>query len=130
MARPVAYAGVRMTIAFAVCSNGDSPGLVFYDGLSKKDQARVMVLFQKLGDTGRIASREHYKKIDGNLWEFKRHQIRMPCFYASGRQLVITHGFMKKSAYIPPEEIKRANRILTEDVAREQRERPREDRKQ
>jgi hypothetical protein len=54
MARPVAHAGVRLTIAFAVCANGDSPGLAFYDGLSKKDQARVMVLFQKLGDTGAL----------------------------------------------------------------------------
>jgi phage-related protein len=54
----------------------------------------------------------------------------MPCFYASGRQLVITHGFMKKSDNIPPEEIKRANRILAEDIAREQREQQREDREQ
>lgn len=101
MARPIAYRGLLRVVAFAVCSNGESPGEEFFDQLRDADKAKMLKLFQRMGDTGRISNREKYKKIDGQLWEFKAGQIRMPCFTAAKGVVVITHGFLKKSDSIP-----------------------------
>lgn len=96
MDRTVAYKGNCFTIAFAVCASGDRPGLTFYTGLGLRDQAKLNSLFARLGDHGRIESREKFKKVDGQLWEFKSFQLRMPCKFFPNRLVVITHGFIKK----------------------------------
>ena len=87
MRRPIACAGPLMTVVYAVCANGVSPGWDFYSG--------------ELDDT--------------DFFEFKSFQVRMPCYFQPGRTLVITHGFRKKGGRIPPSEIARAKRIRKED---------------
>lgn len=118
MARPIAYAGALFTVAFAVCRDGSVPALDFYNGLGEGDQAKMNTLFRYLGDHGRIANREKFKKVEEELWEFKSHQIRMPCAFSEDRTVVISHGFRKKGDKIPREHINRAKRILQEDGER------------
>jgi hypothetical protein len=81
----------------------------------------MLRLFNKIGEQGRIANKEQFKRIEGTeFFEFKNFQIRMPCFFLPGSLVVITHGFRKKGDRIPPSEIDRATRIKQEDVARSQ----------
>jgi hypothetical protein len=73
-------------------------------------------LFVRIADHGAIVNAEKFKKIAGtDFFEFKSHQIRMPCYYLPGRLLAITHGFFKQSDRIPSSEIARAERIRQED---------------
>ena len=118
MERVFAYAGSQFVVAYAICSDGGMPGLDFYNGLSPSDKAKVTALFQRLGEHGRIESREKFRKIDDELWEFKSFQIRMPCAYRPGRLVLVTHGFIKKRDATPPTEIQKAKRILQEDSGR------------
>jgi phage-related protein len=110
---------------YAVCANGTSPGFVFYrDELNDTEKAKMLRLFNKMGEHGRIANREQFKQIEGtDLFEFKSFQIRMPCYFLPGGLVVITHGFRKKGDRTPPSEIDRATRIRQEDVARSKNER-------
>lgn len=120
MARPTVYAGARFTVTFARDSSGACPGEEFFDALSKSDQAKLMTLFQMIGDHGSISNPEKFGDLKGGLWEFKSHQIRMPFGYAPPPErgvIVISHGFIKKSQKTPPEQIARAKRILSEDQA-------------
>jgi hypothetical protein len=119
MERPIAYSGCALTVVFAVCQNGESPGERFYDELDEKDQAKMLKLFTRMGEVGKIANRENFKKIENDLWEFKNHQIRMPCFFRPGKIVVVTHGFIKKGDAIPRPQIARAYRIQQEDIANE-----------
>jgi hypothetical protein len=64
-----------------------------------------------MASQGAIKNREKFKKIEGQLFEFKSYQIRMPCFFDPKNRIVITHGFMKKTDNIPPKEIERAEAI-------------------
>ncbi len=52
-------------------------------------------------------------------FEFKSFQIRMPFAYAKSERglILITHGFVKKKAKTPKDEIARAWRIYEEDQA-------------
>lgn len=120
MSRPTAYPGAKFTIAFAVCEDGSSPGEEFYDSLSDPDQAKVLKIFQYLGDQGDCFNRKKFKKIGDGFFEFKSHQIRMPCWFECDRVVVITHGFRKKGDDIPRGELQRAERIRSEDLRRQQ----------
>ena len=114
----VAVHGRERTIQYAIRGNGSMPAKKFIEGLSAGEQAKVAVLFKKMAGTARIWNTTQYKKVEGNIWEFKRHQIRVMCFQV-GKRLVLTHGFRKKVDRTPRSEIKRAERIREEHSRRE-----------
>jgi phage-related protein len=119
MARIVAYHGAVFSIAFASENSGACPGCEFFDGLSLLDKAKLMALFQIAGDHGKFHNPEKFGDLGNGLYEFKSFQIRMPFAYAKNERglILITHGFMKKKAKTPKEEITRAWRIYNEDQA-------------
>lgn len=115
MVRPEAYRGDQRLVVYAVAAGGASPAQEFFRNLVPRDQAKVLKLFQMLGDRGRIQNREKFKAIEGTqFFEFKSRQIRMPCCQ-EGPVWIVTHGFIKKGDRIDPEQIRRAERIRDED---------------
>ena len=74
----------------------------------------MMALFKRIGDTGKIQNTEKFKKIADQLFEFKFSQIRMICFFSPDREIIITHGFRKKSPKTPSSEIQKALNIKNE----------------
>ncbi len=119
MARRVAWQGVEFVVAFAREKNGGCPACEFFDGLSLPDKAKLMALFRIAGDLGKFHNPEKFGDLGGGLYEFKSFQIRMPFAYAKRERglILITHGFIKKKARTPREEIDRAWRIFNEDQA-------------
>jgi len=120
MARTIAYRGSKFTIAFAAERSGWCPAAEFFLGLGRSDQAKLMALFMRIADFGPSSNPEKFGDLGGGLFEFKSFQIRMPFAYAEGERgvIVVSHGFMKKRARAPKEEIERAWRILREDRGR------------
>lgn len=113
--REVLYQGKFHTVELAVTANGRCPAKEFLKNLSKSDRAKVLKIIERLADEGKAVSREQYKKIEGeNFFEFKKFQIRMPCYFQPGGRIIVTHGFIKKGESIGPEEIKRMKRIRDE----------------
>lgn len=111
----LAYAGCKLTIEFAELRDGSIPGLEFLNSLDARWQAQMHVLFERLGDEGRISNREKFKRIeDTEFWEFKAFQVRMPCYYRSNARVVITHGFMKRSDRIRRGDLERARNIKSQ----------------
>ena len=116
MSRPEAYDGTERTILYAMRTDGSCPAREFIEALDVGDRAKIFVLFERLGDTGKIANQEKFKKIVGTkFFEFKSFQIRLICFYQPGGLVIITHGFKKKSNKTPKGELERAERIKAED---------------
>jgi hypothetical protein len=114
----IAHSGSQFTIEFAEVGDGSMPAKSFLDHQEPKFQARMYALFKRLGDSGRIANQEQFKKLTGEFWEFKSFQIRMPCYFAPGRRLVVTHGFIKKKDAVSRQEKERAASIKAEYEAR------------
>lgn len=50
------------------------------------------------------------------------HQYRLLYFF-SGKIIVVTHGFLKKSSKVPPEEIERAKRSMNDYMRKKIKER-------
>jgi hypothetical protein len=118
----VVVRGTARTIAYAVCSDGSMPAKEFVEGLDDSDQRKLDTLFRRLADTGKIFNREQFKLVEGEIFEFKRHQVRVGCFQIETRWL-LTHGFVKKRDKWPKAELERANRIRSEHLKREQKQR-------
>jgi phage-related protein len=120
VARTEVYRGERYTIAFALEKSGKCPGAEFFMALPTLDKAKLMALFKIACDLGKMNNPEKFGDLGDGLREFKSHQIRMPFAFARNERglILITHGFIKKRDKAPPEEIKRARRILDEDQGR------------
>lgn len=115
----IAAFGTWGTVEWAVDENGESPAREFYDRLSDQDKAKVMVLFQRLADSGRISNHEHFKKLGPqagpagrDLWEFKRFQVRFIGDFRPGRRFIVAHGARKKRDNLRREDIEKAVRML------------------
>lgn len=114
----VVYSGREFSIEYAVCLNEAMPARDFIEGqLNEREQRQLMALFTRLGDIGEIRNPQQFKKLEGKLWEFKRHQIRVACFQ-QGHRWILASAFRKKRDNWPRQEIERAQRIMQEHLAR------------
>lgn len=110
----VVYRGTRFTIEFAVLVDGSQPAAVFVQALDRQFQARLNVLFERLGESGQIHNREQFKKANTDFWEFKAFQARVLCYFRSDRRVVLTHGFLMKKDKMDKQELARAASIKNE----------------
>lgn len=107
----VFYQGRCYTVKFAKLKDS-CPAEDFLASLSKKDWEAVVRIIKRLTDVGKIRNTEQFKKISGtDFWEFKAFQIRVFCYFAGQRQLVVTHGYKKKQQKLAQAEIDRMRRI-------------------
>jgi len=117
--------GAWGSVRYAVDAKGSMPARDFIESLKDKERAKLSVLFERMADAGRIWNREQFKKVEGDIFEFKRFQIRVGCFQ-EGSTWFLTHGFRKKRDKWQKRELERANRIRNEHLARQERERKNE----
>jgi hypothetical protein len=96
MTREPEYVGAHFTIRCQELQNGACPVGEFLDGLPKSDRRKLDVLFEYLGEHGKITNPEKFKKVEDGIWEFKSFQIRILCFYAPGRQVMLCNWEIKK----------------------------------
>ena len=100
------------------------PAKEFIEGLSERDQRKILALFRRMADKGNVPNTEQFKLVEGKIFEFKKQQIRVFCFRKDDRWL-LTNGYKKKRDKLDRSEIDRAQRVMREHVKREKRE-PRE----
>lgn len=98
MKRKPEYAGNFFTIQALELADGSCPVGEFLDALTAGDRTKMDVLFERLGDHGRISNREKFRKLADTeeIWEFKSYQIRVLCFFAPSRLVVLAHAVRKK----------------------------------
>jgi hypothetical protein len=109
--------GAWGSVEYATRDNGTRPAEEFIQSRDPSDQAKLAALFRRLADFGRIDNRQKFKKVEGDIFEFKSFQIRIGCFQ-SGRTWFLTHGFVKKQDRWPKSELERAQTIRKEHMSR------------
>lgn len=116
------------TVEFAMRANGKFPAEEFLDGLSPADRAIFIDLFQQMADFGHTHNPSRFSHERGKIYGFKAKArsnklIRFACFQRSNRW-ILTHGFFKPGAQKgrgawPPEELDKADRIMSEHLTHE-----------
>jgi len=121
----VVYRGTKKTIAYAMDERGRMPAREFLEsndakkGPTQREAAGLYQAFRLMGDHGRIRNNTQFKKEAGDIFGFKKYQARVAAF-AVGNVWYLTHGFKKKTDNWPKSELKRAERIRAEHLAREE----------
>jgi phage-related protein len=92
---------------------GDYPASDFLKGLPTKVRAKAASWINLLQQEGPNLKRPHADMLSGNIRElrisFGRLEVRI-LYFIHEKQIVLTHGFLKKTQKTPPCEIQRAER--------------------
>lgn len=118
--RFIVHRGPRGSVVCAVKENGNSPAKEFIEKLERTDIATLQKfapLFQRICQDGRISNKEHFRHEEGDIWSFKRHQHRLPCF-RDGNDFVLTHGLVKKSNKWRKSDLQVAVAVMADDRKR------------
>ena len=112
MSEPAGY-----EVLFYRRPSGRCPVDEFLDELSPKARAKLMKWMEYLEEMGPNLPRPYADVITGKIRElrmvFASQQYRCLYFF-DGRAIVMTHGFIKKTGDIPPNEIIRAEAMMKE----------------
>ncbi len=102
-----------------------SPIREFIAGLDNKTQARLEWSLQRLQVLNVQAREPLVKHIEGKIWELRRESdtniYRVFYFFFTGRQIVLLHGFQKKTEKTPRREVEIAEQRMIDYIEREGR---------
>lgn len=117
--------GSDYEILFYVKGTGECPVDQFLDSLPVKVRAKLEKWVQLLEECGPDLPRPYADTVRDKIRElrviFGSNQYRLLYFF-SGKQIILTHGFVKKSQKVPEDEIERAMRFMKDYRERCQKE--------
>jgi Phage derived protein Gp49-like (DUF891) len=117
----VVVRGPSRKVAYAVDASGNMPARDFLSMTKGKraptaqEKAGLYHLFQVMASHGEIRNKQQFKKVQGEIYGFKKYQARIAAFQV-GDVWYLTHGFKKKQDKWSPSEISRAERIRQEHL--------------
>jgi len=90
------YPGQKFLIQ-GVVKNGKSLLRPFLEGLPQADKAQCSASITKIGDHGPLHNKEKFRKESPNIYAIKTKNIRIYCFFAGKKLIILTHGFKKNA---------------------------------
>src|SRR2546427_9764504 len=127
----IAARGSWGAVEWATDARGATFARDYYLNLSEKRQAKILALFQRLAETGKISDRTKFKQLGprargqgAELFEFKIGQDRFLGNFRPGGRFLIAHALCKKSDNLPRPDIDKAVRILEEHDQQEKKKTP------
>jgi phage-related protein len=86
-------------VVYYKTANGRIPVREYIDNLNIKEAAKIDFKIKQLERLGFNLGVPYIKKVKGKIWELRiigKNQYRILYFAATGKQLVLLHGFTKK----------------------------------
>jgi len=110
--------GMKMyAVEFYQSERGENYVEDFLDGLQEKTRNKTLAWIRILQMHGPELKRPHADLLESPVHElrvsFSKDEVRILYFFA-GDAIVLTHGFLKKTRDVPPGEIERARRIMSD----------------
>ena len=104
----VAYEGPCFTIEWFYAEQGVSQALEYFNGLNDAQKRKVLMLFKRIGDFGRISDITKFRNEGDKIFAFKPQPDRFLSFFYTGKKIIVTNAFRKKTQKLPEEEKERA----------------------
>lgn len=109
----IAAEGLWGRVEYARRADRTMPAKLYVQSLTKEEGARIRALFKMMADVGQIWNRTKFKQIEGEIFEFKSHQVRVSCWRV-GNCWYLLDGFTKKQDNWKLGELKHAQNLLEE----------------
>ena len=101
------------------------PIIEFLDSLDIKMRTKVMRMIHLLEQNGNELREPYSKHLENDIFELRIKQgtdiTRVLYFFVVGQKIVLTNGFVKKTAKTPPGEIQLAKKYREDYLYREKR---------
>lgn len=97
----IAYKGENYTIEWFFTRDGKSPALDYYSNLDRSQKIKLLMLFKRLGDFGKIIDRTKFNNEGNKIYAFKPQPDRFLCFFIEQKKIIITNAFRKKQQKLP-----------------------------
>jgi phage-related protein len=104
----IAYQGEVFTVEWYYDSKGKSEPFEYFFEMPIPQQAKVMALFQRIGDTGKIYDQTKFRFEGDGIYAFKPQPNRFLSCFAKDKKIILLHGFVKKQDKLPPKEKEKA----------------------
>ena len=109
------YEGAAFSLLLYERSEGVSAVEGFLTRLSRKDRAALTAHLERVAEQGPLYNPAKSTSLTGyDFLEFRSGQQRVFWCYASGRRIVLLHGFTKKSNQTPRRELRIGQRLRDE----------------
>jgi phage-related protein len=114
---------MRRTVIFYKTPEGKCPIKEFLDSLDGKVAQKIVWVLNLLEDLDSITSL-YFKKLTGtnDIWEcrikYSSNIYRIFCFMFKSSNVVLTHGFIKKTQKTPKNEIEKAEKYKNDFIKR------------
>lgn len=100
----IAYSGKQFTIEWYYNIQGKSPALDYYNKLTAQERIKVLHLFKRMGDAGKIEDTTKFNYEGNQIYAFKPKPDRFLCFFYAGKKIIVTNAFRKKKQKLPDNE--------------------------
>jgi len=107
----IAYKGSAFTIEWYFDADGNSEVLNYFNAQSDVQQDRLLMLLKRMGDFGRISDITKFRNEGDKIFAFKPHPDRYLSFFYTGKKIIITNAFLKKTEKLPINEKETALKI-------------------
>lgn len=109
------YEAAAFSLLLYERSGGVSPVEDFLTRLGRKERAVLTAHLERVAEQGPLYNPAKSTSLTGyDFLEFRSGQQRVFWCYASGRRIVLLHGFTKKSNQTPRRELNRGERLRSE----------------
>lgn len=109
-------------VEFYEKENGSCPMQMFLDSLDKKKRAKILRMIDLLEKNGNELREPYSKLLKKDIFELRIKQgtdiFRVLYFFYVGKNIIITHGFRKKTQKTPQGEIARVIRYREDYLRR------------
>ena len=100
----IAYEGDSLTVEWFYDEYGKSDSLDYFESLSNAQKRKVLMLFKRIGDFGKISDITKFRNEGDKVFAFKPQPDRFLSFFYVGKKVVVTNAFRKKSQKLPEKE--------------------------
>ncbi|MDH4263982.1 MAG: type II toxin-antitoxin system RelE/ParE family toxin [Spirochaetia bacterium] len=108
----IAYVGEKFVIEWYYEDNSECEVLEYFETLNETAQNKLFYLLKRIGDFGIISDKTKFRNEGDLVFAFKPQPHRFLCFFTSGKKIIITNGFYKKTDKLPKEQKEKAIKFM------------------
>ncbi|BAZ83226.1 type II toxin-antitoxin system RelE/ParE family toxin [Sphaerospermopsis kisseleviana CS-549] len=114
----IIYVGSVFQLEWYFDENGESEALEYFNQLSEQQQLKFLFLVKRIGDFGKISNKEQFRNEGDKIYAFKPQPDRFLCFFFTGKKIIVTNAFQKKTQKLPNNQKEKAIQYMNAFIQR------------
>ena len=98
------YEGECYRVEWYFDGNGHSQAYEYFLNAPAVQKRKFLILVKKISDFGTIYDTTKFRNEGDNIYAFKPQPDRYLCFFFTGKKIIVTNAYLKKSDKLPPGE--------------------------